>query len=401
MAHILIEGSKTPIYRRIIEGLCDAAVALGHDARIIVQGEESAYDYVQGLNGADADLVIVTNLFGPLSEFDQVHGRYGFESLTLPVAFMHYDNVLGPVNDWNEARRRYNALLGASGRSRHFCLKQSNLSDFDKLMPGLAHPVSHATEFSPVDSKGQFRYDLSFVGHALPEYLFLDTANEGNPLVKRAVEEYGRRARQLDYCLEPGAVGFANQAMGAEVPVIDWLAAKQLYRAYLNSTSLYLRGNLLSAVADEFNLDLVGGDPAYLNNRSRVNQLEHPRIRLHEPDRNHAGTDRIYAESRININITSIQFDAAIVNRVLDVAAVGGFLLTDWKENLKEITSVHEQISYRTVDELKEKIEYYLQHESERHAIAEQLQRDVIGRNGYRLPVTRVMEVMSGLETGS
>ena len=96
--------------------------------------------------------------------------------------------------------------------------------------------------------------------------------------------------------------------------------------------------------SSDFDVDVIGGDASYLDNLTGTRQLEHPGVHLHAP--NHKDTNRIYAESKININITSIQFDSAIVNRVIDIAAVGGFVLTDWKEDLKEITSVYELISY-------------------------------------------------------
>ena len=81
---------------------------------------------------------------------------------------------------------------------------------------------------------------------------------------------------------------------------------------------------------------------------------------------------------------------------MLDVAAVGGFLLTDWKEGLKEITSVHEQLSYRTIDELKNKIDYYLTHDAERLEIAAQLHHDVKQKRTY----DHAVEVMLGCVAG-
>jgi len=81
---------------------------------------------------------------------------------------------------------------------------------------------------------------------------------------------------------------------------------------------------------------------------------------------------------------------------VLDVAGAGGFLLTDWKDGLKEITSVHELISYRSIDELKNKIDYYLTHDAERLEIAAQLHQDVKQKRTY----DQVAEVILGVVAG-
>lgn len=57
--------------------------------------------------------------------------------------------------------------------------------------------------------------------------------------------------------------------------------------------------------------------------------------------------------------------------------------MTDWKSELRKITSVYEEISYRTIDELKTKIEYYLSHEEERLELADCLHQDVIKNCTY------------------
>ena len=75
---------------------------------------------------------------------------------------------------------------------------------------------------------------------------------------------------------------------------------------------------------------------------------------------------------------------------------VGGFLLTDWKEDLREITPVFEQISYRSVDELKNKIDYYLTHDAERWEIASQLHMDVTRKLTYDCAASTILDEFSG-----
>jgi hypothetical protein len=229
----------------------------------------------------------------------------------------------------------------------------------------------------------------------LPESIFLNRIDPDNLLVERVLAAYQKRRGHLDYRIEEDAMSFADLSVPSRRPIIDWLTAKQIYRARINGTSLYLRGNIISSIADNFDVDVIGGDPSYINNKASTRQLEHARVNLHTPDKNHKDTDRIYAESKININITSIQFDSAIVNRVLDVAAAGGFLLTDWKDGLREITSVYELISHRTMDELKNKIDYYLTHDAERLEIAAQLHRDVKQKCTYDLTTESILDVVT------
>lgn len=392
---IIIEGSKTPIYRRIINGLAYSLQKKHHKSIVLEADTESPLEFVQSVNELVPDLVIISNLFGLLSTYDLGEKKYIYELLTSPIAFLHYDNVLGPINDWQEIKRRLNTLISLSDRSWHFCIKDSNCSDFQKLSMRNAHKITHATEFERIDNRGKYRHDVSFVGHLLPESIFFNRIDPNNPFVESVLAAYKKRLEHLDYRIEESAVSFADQSIPTRHPVIDWLTAKQIYRAHINSTSLYLRGHIIADIADSFDVDVIGGDPSYINNKASTRQLEHARVRLHTPNKNHKGTDKIYAESKININITSIQFDSAIVNRVLDVAAVGGFLLTDWKEGLREITSVHELISYRTTEELKNKIDYYLTHDAERLEIAAQLHHDVKQKRGYDLTTETILGAVS------
>jgi spore maturation protein CgeB len=393
---IIIEGSLTPIYRRIINALASSLERQHHQTITIEPGTASPLEFVRRINALQPDLVVITNLFGVLSVCHAGEEKYLYELLTAPIAFLHYDNPLGPINDWDEIERRLSAWVGMSGRSTHFCIEKNNSADFKKLSIRNAYQINHATEFERVDNNGKYRYDVSFVGHMLPESIFLNSIDPDNILVERVMTAYRKRRERLDYRIEEDAVSFADLSVPSMQPIVDWLTAKQIYRARINGASLFLRGSIISDIADSFDVDVTGGDPSYLNDKISTRQLEHARVHLHMPNKGHQGTDRIYAESRININITSIQFDSAIVNRVMDVAAVGGFLLTDWKDDLREITSVCELISYRTIDELKNKIDYFLSHDAERLEIAAQLHHDVKQKCTYDHTVETILGVVTG-----
>ena len=57
--------------------------------------------------------------------------------------------------------------------------------------------------------------------------------------------------------------------------------------------------------------------------------------------------------------------------RLFEATGVGTLLVTDWKKNLHEMFEPgKEVIAYRTPEECVEMIQYYLEHENERQAIA-------------------------------
>jgi hypothetical protein len=78
------------------------------------------------------------------------------------------------------------------------------------------------------------------------------------------------------------------------------------------------------------------------------------------------------SRSRITLNFHHDSPASCANNRRLyEATGVGALLITDWKEDLHEMFEPgKEVVAYRTTDECVELIQYYLEHEDERKAIA-------------------------------
>lgn len=75
--------------------------------------------------------------------------------------------------------------------------------------------------------------------------------------------------------------------------------------------------------------------------------------------------------SKINLNITSRSIESGIPQRVWDIMAVGGFCLTNYQPELEEYFQIGKELEiYHNLEELEEKIAYYLTHDEERLRIA-------------------------------
>ena len=59
------------------------------------------------------------------------------------------------------------------------------------------------------------------------------------------------------------------------------------------------------------------------------------------------------------MNISSLQFDTAVNNRIFDVVLSGGFILTDRRKDLYDICAFADEISFETPEEMNEKISYF------------------------------------------
>ncbi len=93
----------------------------------------------------------------------------------------------------------------------------------------------------------------------------------------------------------------------------------------------------------------------------------------------------IYSLSKINLNLTAPQLITALPIRIFDSLACGGFVLTDWRDDLSRLFDPDEGFAvFETKAELREMAEHYLAHPEERAAIARRGRDAVLARHTYR-----------------
>ena len=141
------------------------------------------------------------------------------------------------------------------------------------------------------------------------------------------------------------------------------------------------RLRLLSEVSKHFSLSLyTNSEPSVL------------------PDAIYKGTaktttemPKIFHLSKINLNLTSKPIRTGLPLRIWDILSAGGFLLTNYQEELPQYFEIGKDLEvYTSQEELLEKIEYYLNHEEERAAIAQ---------NGYSKILSQKHTLTDRLQT--
>lgn len=373
----LLEKSRTPIYQRIVKSFRDALLQTGHSVLLIDPAEFNGYqEYLAYIQDNGVDYCLITNPRGLISTYIEANDVFVFELIDTQLIFVHHDNFFSNIYDLKQIRRKLQAFQNIKDRSYHFCLEYLNFLDLRSIGIDRAYPIFHASEFNrDLQIVDNYTYEVSFVGHVLP---CLGDELADFPYSHRLRADFWNRIAKLSYRIEPSATTFANEFPFEHKTEIDALAAKYFYISMLHAHSQFARGEIIRRIVTG-NVDIIGGDPAYLHNLSHNRKIEKENIKYHSSTTDYSETKNIYSRSKINLNITSLQFDQAVINRVIDIGAVGGFVLTDWKTDLEKITSVAKEISYQTIDELNYKIEYYLHpdHNKERLAIVETLHRDV------------------------
>lgn len=79
----------------------------------------------------------------------------------------------------------------------------------------------------------------------------------------------------------------------------------------------------------------------------------------------------IFRNSKININITAKTIETGVPLRVFDILSCGGFCLTNYQQEIVELFEDGEDlVTYSDMDDLINKVAYYLENEEERKRIA-------------------------------
>ena len=85
---------------------------------------------------------------------------------------------------------------------------------------------------------------------------------------------------------------------------------------------------------------------------------------------------KIFYSSKINLNVTLRSIESGVPARIFDVMSAGGFALSNWQPEIPDLFEEGKEIvTFKTPEEMLEKVDYYLHHEEERQRIA---------LNGYR-----------------
>lgn len=145
----------------------------------------------------------------------------------------------------------------------------------------------------------------------------------------------------------------------------------------------YNRRNSFSRLID-FDLKIWGTEWDLHSPLGRFIQDEGRRL---EPEE----YNKIFNASKINLNLHSSTYHKGVnpfgdfVNpRTFEIASAGGFQLVDHRSELSQLFEIgKEVVCYKDIDDLREKVIYYLEHSEERERIAANGQKRVLEKHNY------------------
>ncbi|MBG0790755.1 MAG: glycosyltransferase [Desulfovibrionaceae bacterium] len=104
---------------------------------------------------------------------------------------------------------------------------------------------------------------------------------------------------------------------------------------------------------------------------------------------------RFYPLTGINFNCTSRQMPGAVNQRVFDVPACGGFLVTDYRVQMEDLFDLDsEAVAYRETGEIPHLLERFINAPAERDAIARKARKRILAEHTYAARLARLVETM-------
>jgi spore maturation protein CgeB len=320
---------------------------------------------------------------------------YGFTGLTLgsllraagvPLALLFYDSPFGVP--WKTLQECLDELRSAPDSYHCFVWDRAYLEAWKHMGARHVHPTMLAADTSTFPRRTpSYRYDVSFAGRmGDPTGLRQMRQAVANPRTNDFVD---RLIEQKLACPSKSLLELWAELVRESFPdmLLDWNrpGMGELHLHIHREGSARLRQTLLQRIRSA-RPDIFGAD------------WEMPGAGIHPPVDYAGELPGVYADSRINVNITALQLEYSVNNRIFDVAAVGGFLLTDHREDLRRVFPEFGKMTYHSGDELDDMVAYFLSHEGERRDLAAELQKAVLAHHTYE---HRAFDILQSIAASS
>lgn len=330
------------------------------------------------------DFVFTINFFPTVSEVCQIYSiPYISWIVDSPVMELYTRSIKNPCNRvFLFDSLQYQEMQELNPTGTFYLPLAANVADKQNV-------IAHAS----LSEHQKFTSDISFVGSLYTEKCAFDKLT--NP------PEYmmGYLEGLMEAQLKVYGYYFVEEALPEQI-VKDYVQChnsfyrlpgdnhltdrRTMAQLYVGTKiSVLERQRLLRALSEQYSVDLYTGsdtsDYPHIHNRGFIKTLTEMPIAFHE--------------SAINLNITSKPIRNGLSLRIFDVLASGGFLLTNYQNDLNGIFTpgVHLD-TYGSEEELSEKAGYYLAHPKERAEIAAEGLREMKEHHTYPI---RLQEMMS------
>ncbi len=329
------------------------------------------------------DFVLTVNHFG-LDREGRLAGL--FEELNLPLASWFVDNPHLILHEYAHPGTANTAIFTFDAGN----LDQMRDKGFDNV-----HYLPLATDpnrFHPGGGNAptQWTCDVSFVGNSMQRPV--ENSLRDAFLPTSLIKEYESVATQFGTSGETDVVNYLKKTRP------DWFSA---YKSLPSSEARLALESLLTWEATrQYRLDcvkqIIKFNPIIVGDTGWGDMLGTTGSWRHIPGLDYYDDlPRFYPASKINFNCTSRQMIGAVNQRVFDVPACGGFVLTDHRKQMESLFELgREAIVYRHPEEIPPLIREFLSDDKRRKKISQAARKRILAEHTYEIRLTRLLAIM-------
>ena len=395
--HILMYRWKAYNYRDIEQTF----LLLGHTVDNIEQ-ELGSYDVSpefervieEKIRGTHYDMVFTVNYFPLISNVCERTGvKYVSWTCDNPLISMYHESVFHACNYiFTFDKTNYLEFRGMGVKHIWYLPLAVDTERMDALLGAPEKPERrNATQDSEMR---KYRGDVAFVGslyernsydkikNRLPEYLrgYFDAVMEaqlnisGANIVEPMLTTNILEQLQEYFQLEKSEGSFSDLGLIFQTTVLGFKIAEIERRRALIELSKHYRVNVYSNsdVSDLLRIQYCGSVD-YCSEMPKVFRM-----------------------SKINLNFTIPNIKSGIPLRIWDVLGCGGFLLTNYQAEIPYYFKEGEDlVCFDSLEDLCEKVGYYLEHEEERKRIAWNGYRKVREKHSYIERIRTILDTVA------
>lgn len=358
----MIESSPTPIYNRLAMSIVSALKKLGHEVHFIDPFEFDHETFVKVINNIAIDYYISTNDNNFINQLNPVTGKYLIEEVDKKIIIIHHDSSFYKPSEIQETQTYLQALIRHTDRFFHFFIETSNRKNFENIGIRNCYDITHASEFSPSNdiANESFQHGLSFVGHLMSSLNAYpaDSLHVNHHMFAMAWQ----RTAHATFPIQPEIWALLNDPNFRGKFSTDQfhnLATFQFLMHEVTKLSMAYRGELIGKI-NNFDIAIYGGDLSHGRIDNPLMKIQKGNVQYLPATADYQTTQSIYQNSKININLSSLQFDTAINNRIIDIVMAGGFVITDKRSALIELCPSCAEISFDSPEEMQYLIDYFM-----------------------------------------
>ena len=137
--------------------------------------------------------------------------------------------------------------------------------------------------------------------------------------------------------------------------------------------------------------------PVTLYTTSKTAEHRLDNVKIMPPICSEQDLHHVFQTSKINLNISLKGIEGGTPQRIMDILGAGGFALTNYCAETADLFEEDKEIvMFRTPEELLDKVDYYLQHDREREAIARNGHKKVMQYYTYTKKIKKLLAWAGG-----